>query len=760
MQLRINSQFTPFTKECYLQILDDIRSHFVEKHLNNDDLETIRKCFENAFPKLTFEKHDGEQVLPIESMLNHQIQSILSNIESNPKLSFVAGYLMLRRMYYETMWIYPNLTFANFHEFNELTTYVQYGVENFILNPKLQSEFDLQRLQSILSSAGYIEDVTNYLQYPMYSQTITLYKRYLKKSQGKLFELPHLMYLRIAMFSALNDVTDLEAYAQKYYRFMALGLFTPATPILSNAGTTSPQCSSCFVGAMHDSITGIFTSYTDMAHISKNGGGIAYDITGLRAINSPIRNNPNSAGGIIPWANITNSIALAVDQLGTRKGAIALYLQPWHKEIMSFIDLRDPAGDARMRSQDLFLGLWIDNVFMERVGSDREYSLFNPYDVPDLITAYGNDFKSKYEAYEQNPEVPRTTLRAKDMWKKILSTVYEHGMPFLCFKDNANSKHMNPHKGVIRSSNLCTEIFQITTDGELDNDTLVNNTFAICTLGSVNIDRLMGSLDTTALPPHVVFTVQMVVRFMDNLLDLTYLPIKSNTNANFRPIGIGIMGEADLCAANGIRFGSEEHHTALRYVMQHLTCEVLNASALLARDRGAYPYYGNSEWERITHYQASDGREFYTKYKDKSVCTPDWEGTYENMMHYGLRNGYLIAIAPTSSISLVNGCSPSLEPIYKTVYYEDNLSGIVPIIPYHYDREYTTVKDVEPMDLVKLAITRSRWVDQGMSLNLFAMTSITARELSDLYYAGWRGGLKSFYYLRSQSPTIECGACQ
>ena len=601
----------------------------------------------------------------------------------------------------------------------------------------------------------------------------------------------------------------------------------------------------CYIGAAPDNIEGIFDSYKEMALLSKYGGGIGWDWNDIRSMGGSIDNNKAAAGGTVPFLKINNDLAIAVDQLGVRKGAVAVYLEPWHMDISDFIDLKKNSGEDRRRAHDLFPALWIPDLFMERVLEDGNWTLFDPFDTKDLHELTGEEFDKAYIAYEHNPNIRKESIKAKDLWKKILTSYFEVGSPFLCWKDNANRANPNPHVGKIRSSNLCTEIFQNTSPdkymmkiyNELENGScsdssyilveeeiiaVLNNGFekeakqvnqldtiigfkeaidgevqyleeplkvytvekeripgqtAVCNLASVNLDKVNTKEDIERVIP-------VAINMLDNVIDLNYYPLKKvkMTNLASRAIGLGSMGEATYLAKAGIMFGSQEHLNKIDNIFECISYNALKASSELGRRKGNYPNFKGSNWSKgilpidhMNHHvlELTTSSKTYNVYSES-----EWE-VLRDVVSKNMRNGYLMAIAPTSSISILVGVSQGNEPIYKRKWYEENLSGLIPVVVKDLNpntwQYYVPAFEVDQLNVIKAASIRQKWIDQGQSTNIFmSLDKASGRYLNDIYMLAYKLGCKSTYYLRSQSPdakkaeekidvvdrSMECSGCQ
>jgi len=717
-----------------------------------------------------------------------------------PNWTFVASRLFMFNLYHQV---------NGFTGYCSLEKYFTKGEKEGRLLLGLSDMYDLDRLEKHIVPER--DMLFNYL------GVKTLYDRYLLKDRaGEPIELPQHMFMAIAMFLAQRE-EDKHEWAIKFYDMISQFQVMLATPTLSNARTTSHQLSSCYIGSTPDNIEGIFDSYQEMAMLSKFGGGIGWDWTGIRSMGSFIDGHKNAAGGTVPFLKITNDIAIAVDQLGTRKGAIAVYMEPWHIDINDFLDLKKNSGEERRRAHDLFPAMWLNDIFMQRVQEDAIWTLFDPYDTRELATLYGDEFNKRYCELEEDESIIKEKIKAKVLWKKILTSYFETGSPFLCFKDNANRANPNKHTGVIRSSNLCTEIFQNTNpnhykikfifeDGntisyeedeivKLDSglekpakkvtalDSLggqpiyvvekekINGDTAVCNLASVNLSKINSKEEIDRVVPTAV-------RCLDNVIDLNFYPIEKvkRTNMKSRSIGLGVMGEAQMLAEKAIVWGSQEHFDKIDEIMEAVSFNTISASSDLALEKGSYAEYEGSEWSKgvmpMDHANAEvinlvdRGGLFASSY--------EWDSLRAKVKKQGMRNGYLMAIAPTSSISILTGTTQAIEPVFKRKWFEENLSGLIPVVVPKLSPEtwsyYTPAYDLNQTVLIKAAAIRQKWLDQGQSLNIFiTLDKASGRYLNEIYMLAWKLGLKSTYYLRSQSPEVandvedrsmECVGCQ
>ncbi|QKF58168.1 ribonucleoside-diphosphate reductase subunit alpha [Aliarcobacter lanthieri] len=722
-----------------------------------------------------------------------------------PNWTFVAARLFLYDLYHRVGIATHGI---KGEAYRHLKDYIQYGIEAGRIIPNLSNGYDLDDLNSYLDPKR--DFLFNYLGIK------TLYDRYLlKNSKGEPIELPQQMFMAIAMFLAQNE-TNKQEKAKEFYDVISKFEVMLATPTLSNARTNRHQLSSCYIGSSPDNIEGIFDGYKEMALLSKYGGGIGWDWNQIRSLGGAIDGHKSAAGGTVPFLKITNDIAIAVDQLGTRKGAIAVYMEPWHMDIIDFVDLKKNSGEERRRAHDLFPALWITDLFMERVLEDSYWTLFDPVEVKDLSECYGEEFKTKYIAYENNDSITKDRMKAKDLWKKILTSYFEVGSPFLCFKDTANRANPNPHAGHIRSSNLCTEIFQntnpnhykiriefedgtiktyeeedlVVVDGNItkkankvtaldsingkkifivEKDKIDGDT-AVCNLASINLSRINTDEDIKRVVP-------IAIRMLDNVIDLNFYPLRKvkATNLKSRSIGLGVMGEAEMLAQQKLSWGSNEHFKRIDKIMEAISYNAILSSSDLAIEKGSYPTFNGSNWSKgiMPHDHTPQSVNALID-RDLFDTSYDWNILREKVKKDGMRNGYLMAIAPTSSISILVGTTQAIEPVYKRKWFEENLSGLIPVVVPKLNPEtwsyYTPAFEIDQLQVIKAAAIRQKWIDQGQSTNIFmSLDKASGKYLHEIYTLAWKLGLKSTYYLRSQSPeakndvedrSMECAGCQ
>jgi ribonucleoside-diphosphate reductase alpha chain len=718
-----------------------------------------------------------------------------------PDWTFVAARLFLYDLYHKV---------TGFTGYNHLREHFERGEKEGRIVLGLKDKYDLDDLND------YIKPERD-LQFT-YLGIRTLYDRYLIKDRsGTPIELPQQLFMGVAMFLAQNEF-DCQTWAKKFYDILSKFEVMAATPTLSNARTPRHQLSSCYIGSTPDNIEGIFDGYKEMALLSKFGGGIGWDWSLVRGMGSYIDGHKHAAGGIVPFLKIANDVAIAVDQLGTRKGAIAVYIEPWHVDIRDFLDLKKNSGEERRRAHDLFPAIWLNDLFMKRVEADEMWTLFDPFEVTELTTLYGDEFEARYIELENSDDnITRERVSAKNLWKEMLRSYFETGNPFLTFKDTANRANPNKHAGIIRSTNLCTEIFQNTgpntyktrftfEDGTqeaydenemltVDNGTTkpakkvtaldslngkqiwivdkekTDGDTAVCNLASVNLANVHTKEDLERVVPTAI-------RMLDNVIDLNFYPLAKvkRTNEKSRSIGLGVMGEAQMLAENQIEWGSHDHFTKIDEVMESFSYYTIEASSNLALEKGRYPNFEGSDWSKGI-FPIDKANENACKLVDRGGLfgySHDWQGLKEKVKTDGMRNGYLMAIAPTSSISILTGTTQAIEPVYKRKWFEENLSGLIPVVAPNLSADtwqyYTPSYDLDQNLLIKAGAIRQKWLDQGQSLNIFiTLDKASGKYLNEIYMNAWKFGLKSTYYLRSQSPessndiedrSQECVGCQ
>jgi ribonucleoside-diphosphate reductase alpha chain len=711
-------------------------------------------------------------------------------VEREPNYSFVTARLLMDQLRAEALnflGIARSATQADMKVFYPaaLPAYIAKGIELELLDPVLQ-QFDLVRLGHALKPER--DHLFSYIGLQ------TLYDRYFIHSNEIRFELPQIFFMRVAMGLAINE-DDRNARAIEFYNLLSSFDYMSSTPTLFNSGTLRPQLSSCYLTTVPDDLSGIYNAIRDNALLSKFAGGLGNDWTPVRALGSYIKGTNGKSQGVVPFLKVVNDTAVAVNQGGKRKGAVCAYLETWHLDIEEFLDLRKNTGDDRRRTHDMNTANWIPDLFMKRVFEDGQWTLFSPSDCPDLHDLYGQAFQQRYEQYERLAAEGKLklykTVRAQDLWRKMLSMLFETGHPWITFKDPCNLRSPQQHVGVVHSSNLCTEITLNTSEEEI----------AVCNLGSVNLAQHIndGKLDHAKLER----TIRTAVRMLDNVIDINYysVPQAKNSNMKHRPIGLGIMGFQDALYLLRTPYASNEAVEFADRSMEAVSYFAIKASAELARERGSYESFNGSLWSQgILPIDSIDilVRERGADYieVDRSQ-TLDWNSIRE-LARGGMRNSNVMAIAPTATIANITNASQSIEPTYQNLYVKSNLSGEFTVInpflvhdlkqrglwdavmvndlkyfdgsvqqidriPADLKALYATAFEVEPRWLVDAASRRQKWIDQAQSLNLY-IAGASGKKLDVTYRMAWYRGLKTTYYLRAlaatstEKSTISTGA--
>ena len=654
--------------------------------------------------------------------------------------------------------------------------FVLRGIELELLAPEL-GRYDLVRLGSSLIPERDLQ--FNYLGLQ------TLYDRYFLHSNEVRFELPQIFFMRVAMGLALQEENP-EERAVEFYGLLSSFDFMSSTPTLFNSGTLRSQLSSCFLTTVSDDLDGIYSAIRDNAMLSKWAGGLGNDWTPVRALGSYIKGTNGKSQGVVPFLKVVNDTAVAVNQGGKRKGAVCSYLETWHLDIEEFLELRKNTGDDRRRTHDMNTANWIPDLFMKRVFEDADWTLFSPNDVSDLHDLHGSAFETRYLEYEALTRSGELELhkrvKAQDLWRKMLSMLYETGHPWVTFKDSCNTRSPQQHVGVVHSSNLCTEITLNTSADEI----------AVCNLGSINLAQHVtesGQLDTEKLQT----TVHTAIRMLDNVIDINYyaVPAARASNMRHRPIGLGIMGFQDALYRKRVGYASEAAVEFADESMEAISYFAIESSSNLAEERGSYTSFEGSLWSQgilpidsLERLQNERGKE----YLDVNLDTRfDWEDLRTRVKTHGMRNSNVMAIAPTATIANITGVTQSIEPTYQNLFVKSNLSGEFTVVNPHMVHDlkrqglwdsvmvndlkyfdgslqsidripadlkqlYATAFEVEPRWLVDAASRRQKWIDQAQSLNLY-IASASGKKLDVMYRMAWMRGLKTTYYLRALSAT-------
>ncbi|MEX1026920.1 MAG: ribonucleoside-diphosphate reductase subunit alpha [Candidatus Paceibacterota bacterium] len=703
-----------------------------------------------------------------------QILAARSRIERDPAFDIVASRLMLNVIYQEVLGETPDTKSLDRLHQDQFEHYVIDGIRAGRLTPELRV-FDL----ATLADAMHPRRDSQF----RYLGLQAIYDRYLLHVNGRRIETPQYFWMRVAMGLALKEDAR-EERAIEFYEVLSTFRFTSATPTLFNSGTVHPQLSSCYLSTVSDDLGHIFKVVSDNALLSKWAGGLGNDWTNVRATNAHIHGTNGCSQGVIPFLKVVNDAAVAVNQGGKRKGAVCSYLETWHLDIEEFLDLRKNTGDDRRRTHDMHTANWIPDLFMKRVRQNGQWTLFSPDEVPDLHNLYGRDFEQRYEHYERLADDGELKLfnrvSAADLWRKMLTRLFETGHPWVTFKDPSNVRSPQDHVGVVHSSNLCTEILLNTSAEET----------AVCNLGSVNLAAHVvdGHLDLEQLRT----TVTVAVRMLDNVIDINYYPTPeaAHSNQQHRPVGLGLMGFQDALCRLGVSFASEAAVDFADQSMEAISYFAILACSALAKERGTYPTYSGSKWQRGL--LPTDTLQLLEEERGEPVpvdrsTTLDWQVVRDAVARFGMRNSNLLAIAPTATISTIIGVSQSIEPAYKHLYAKSNLSGeftqvnetlvaelkrlglwdaqmldelkyndgslqSIGRIPLEVRQQYLTAFEIEPKWLIECAARRQKWIDQGQSLNLY-LAEPSGRQIHDMYMRAWQKGLKTTYYLRTLAAT-------
>lgn len=624
-----------------------------------------------------------------------------------------------------------------------------------------------------------------------YIGLLTLSERYLATDfDGRTMELPQERYMVIAMYLMHKEPADKRIeYVKEAYWAMSNIYMTAATPTMSNAGKkVAGQLSSCFIDTIDDSLEGIFDSNTDVARLSKMGGGIGVYLGKVRARGSDIRGHKNTSSGVIPWIRQLNNTAVSVDQLGTRKGAIAVYLDVFHKDILAFLDLKLNNGDERMRAHDIFHGICIPDMFMEAVETRGEWNLFCPHEVKKTMgwkdengRALGledfydeefgkGQFREKYEEAVNHPTLSRITMPAIDIMKRIMKSQLETGTPYMFYRDTVNRANPNRAHGMVYSSNLCTEIMQNQSPTVVEKEELVTKDgqtriviskvpgdFVVCNLNSIHLARAVpaGVLDRL---------VPIQTRMLDNVIDINNIEVlqAQYTNSQYRAIGLGTFGLHHLLALEGIRWESEEAVAYNDALYEKINYLLVRSSMELAKEKGRYAKFEGSDWD-TGHYFTSRSYTDGTR-EGKYVTTEQWRELQKQVHENGVRNAWMFAIAPNGSTSIIAGSTASIDPLYELLSYEEKttykVANPAPDLSEKTIWYYKTAFMIDQHASINMAAARQRHVDQAQSFNLYVRPDIKASEFLDLHLHAWRNGLKSTYYVRSRALTIEeCESC-
>ncbi len=734
---------------------------------------SMNEVLEEALKNL----YDGVSLADMRTSL---VMSARTKVEKEPNYSFVTARILMDQIRSEALGFLGVADEATYDEMENhypkaLNAYIDKGIELDILDPVLKT-FDLDRM-------GAAIDYTRDNQFT-YLGLQTLYDRYFIHSDDVRYELPQVFFMRVAMGLAVEE-ENREDRAIEFYKLLSSFDYMSSTPTLFNSGTKRPQLSSCYLTTIPDDLDGIFGAMKDNALLSKWAGGLGNDWTSVRAMNSYIKGTNGKSQGVVPFLKVANDTAVAVNQGGKRKGAMCAYLETWHLDIEEFLELRKNTGDERRRTHDMNTANWVPDLFMKRVEQGKNWTLFSPGETPELHDLIGKDFEEKYEEYERKAAAgemdQHKSIPAKELWRKMLTMLFETGHPWITFKDACNLRSPQQHAGVVHSSNLCTEITLNTSADEI----------AVCNLGSVNLARHMkdGKLDQEKIKK----TVSTAIRMLDNVININYYSVETakNSNLKHRPIGLGMMGFQDALYVQDIAYCSDEAVEFADRSMELISYYAIHASTELSKERGSYKSFDGSLWSRgilpkdsIEILAENRGSEYINIDRSETL---DWDTLRKKVVADGMRNSNVMAIAPTATISNITGVTQSVEPTYQNLYVKSNLSGEFTIVNPHLVNKlkdlnlwddvmindlkyfegslteisripddiktiYSTAFEVEPRYIVEAASRRQKWIDQGQSLNLY-IGNADGKKLDITYRMAWYSGLKTTYYLRSIAAT-------
>ncbi|MBN3556213.1 ribonucleoside-diphosphate reductase subunit alpha [Fictibacillus nanhaiensis] len=747
----------------------DLRSVLTMKMTTENSLlgEWLKSCVEN-YPNIQadnflknaekLESHTQES----SSLYRQLIMEALNGLDAeNPEWTFVASQIYLRQLYEEVM---KNREETRHKPYTNLYGLITKLVGMDIYDDTILSSYskeDLEKAEKMIEPSR--DKLFTYIGLK------TLADRYLAKGfNHEIYELPQERWMLISLFLMRdeNKTNRLQLVEEAYWALSNLYM-TVATPTLANAGKSYGQLSSCFIDTIDDSLRGIFDSNTDAATVSKGGGGLGIYLGKIRARGSDIRGFKGNSSGVIPWMKQLNNTAVSVDQLGQRQGAIAVYLDIWHKDILEFLDAKLNNGDERMRTHDLFTGVCLPDLFMECVEKRENWYLFDPHEVKKIKgysledfydeTVGSGSFRERYADCLEDERLSKKCIPAIEIMKRIMKSQLETGTPFMFYRDTVNRLNPNAHKGMVYASNLCTEIMQnmsatVVTSEEAENGEIVirktPGDFVVCNLSSLSLAKVINDNVLKRV-------IDIQIRMLDNVIDLNRIdvPQAELTNKKYRAVGVGTFGWHHLLAKEGIKWESEEAVTYADHLYETINYYVINASCELAKEKGRYPAFLGSDWETGNYFSK---RNYFSK---------EWQSLKERVNKHGLRNGYLIAVAPNSSTSIIANSTPSVDPIFKKFYSEEKKNYKIPVTAPDLNAEttwfYKSAFLIDQTWSIEQNAARQRHVDQSISFNLYVNHNIKAKDLLHLHLLSFKKGLKTTYYTRSTSIELEgCESCE
>jgi len=704
----------------------------------------------------SFCKDDMKQADKLSALVKAAVEM---TTQEAPNWEFIAARLLSYKL---------NRSIAAFEE--SVGVHSFYDKLRYLTDERLYGEYILASYspEEIAQAATFIKEERNDLL--NYSGLDLLMKRYLIRTyNNKPIESIQEMYLGIALHLAINEKEDRMLWVQKFYDILSKLEVTMATPTLSNARKPFHQLSSCFIDTVPDSLEGIYRSLDNFAQVSKFGGGMGMYFGKVRAAGGKIRGFKGAAGGVIRWMKLVNDTAVAVDQLGMRQGAVAVYLDVWHKDLPEFLQLRTNNGDDRMKAHDIFPAVCYPDLFWKMAQEDinQPWHLFCPNEILSikgycLEDYYGEEWEKRYIDCVNDARLTRRTLSVKDIVRLVLRSAVETGTPFTFNRDHVNKANPNGHKGMIYCSNLCTEIAQnmseiesVSTEVKTDNgDTVVVRAskpgdFVVCNLASLSLGHLPLENES-----ELTDVVRTVVRALDNVIDINFypLPYAQITNQRYRSLGLGVSGYHHALAVRGIKWESQEHLDFVDKVFETINRAAVEASSDIAKQKGSYKYFEGSDWQT---------GEYFTK---RGYTSPEWNALAAKVKEQGMRNAYLLAIAPTSSTSIIAGTTAGTDPVMQRFFLEEKKGAMLPrVAPELSDRTFWVYKSAYNIDqqwTVRAAGVRQRHIDQAQSQNLYITNDFSMRQLLELYLLAWRSGVKTIYYVRSKSLEVEeCESC-
>ncbi|MGG1557826.1 ribonucleoside-diphosphate reductase subunit alpha [Geobacillus thermoleovorans] len=743
-----------------------------EKSFSREEFARLVEQAAADFVRLSLEEYEErvwqllsrKEMVTFEQLYQTAILEGLSYIsEEEPDWTFVCARLYLQQLYREAA---RQRGYDERKRYGDFYSLLVALTEQGVYSPFLLERYTKEEVDAI---GAFLDPEKDKLF--TYIGLRTLADRYLARDyERRLYELPQERFLVIAMTLMANEPQKRRlALVKEAYWALSNLYMTVATPTLANAGKSYGQLSSCFVDTVDDSLQGIYDSNTDIANLSKSGGGIGVYLGKIRSRGSDIKGFKGVSSGVIPWMKQLNNTAVSVDQLGQRKGAISVYLDVWHKDIFAFLDARLNNGDERLRTHDLFTGVCIPDLFMEQVEQRGDWYLFDPHEVRKVMGFSLEDFydeekgrgsfREKYWQCVNEPRLSKEKVPAIDVMKSIMRSQLESGTPFMFYRDEVNRQNPNRHLGMIYCSNLCTEIAQnqsptVTKRQYVKDGTIIiekiPGDFVVCNLSSINLARAVTDGVLARLIP-----IQM--RMLDNVIDLNNIPVLQAglTNEKYRAVGLGTFGWHHLLALKGIRWESDE---AVRYadeLYETIAYLAIQASMELAKEKGSYPAFPGSDWQTGAYFE----RRGYESHGEL-----DWDRLKQDVARYGMRNGYVMAVAPNASTSIIAGSTASIDPIFLKVYAEEKKDYKIPVTVPDLNEQttwyYKSSYHIDQRWSIKQNAARQRHIDQAISFNFYVVNTIKAKELLDLHLTAWKSGLKTTYYVRSTSGTIdECDSC-